>query len=373
MTHGRAPGEAADGAVVDHDAELLREVARDPLTAHVRRMLLERCGLAKERSPDPVPIVVGCSGGPDSTALAAMLAAIGHRARRGGPTIAPIVVAVHHGIRSEADEECAMVAHLARRLALRFERIDVRPAERSGNLAANARDDRYEALTEAAKRHGARHVAVAHHGGDRLETLLLGIARGRGLRGASQPRWRRRLGHGCVLVRPLLATTKASCVELCERNGLPYAIDPSNADPTRGRGFLRREVVPAMLRRWPLFEVNASRLGDEAGLALAALEATISRRFGPPSQREWRRGCCRAADPLLVAWAIRRAAVAMTPELATRISRDTWDRVGRAACDAKRSPRRFELGARSLGSTAALYVDVRANTVRLVREADADA
>ena len=373
MTHRRASGEAADGSVVDHDAELLRELARNPLTVHVRRMLLERCGLAKERSPDPVPIVVGCSGGPDSTALAAMLAAIGHRARRGGPSIAPIVVAVHHGLRSAADEECEMVARLARRLGVRFERIDVRPAERTGNLAANARDDRYEALTEVAKRHGARHVVVAHHSGDRLETLLLGIARGRGLRGASQPRWRRRLGRGCVLLRPLLATTKASCVELCERNGLPYAIDPSNQDPTRGRGFLRREVVPAMLRRWPLFEANASRLGDEAGLALAALEATISRCFGPPSQREWRRGSCRAADPLLVAWAIRRAAVAMAPERATRISRDTWDRVGRAACDGKRSPRRFELGERPLGSAAAICVEVRASTVRLVRSDDAGA
>lgn len=348
--------------------DLLRTIGRDPLVARVRSRLLERCGCSYGRAADDdtaSTIVVGVSGGPDSTALAALLAAASAR-RSGGPR--PVLVAVHHGLRSEADEECAAVARLARRLGAAYERIDVRPAERPGNLSANARDDRYRVLLDAARRHGARWVAVAHHAEDRLESLLLGVARGRGLRGMTQPAWRRRLGASIDLVRPLLDTSKEECLTFCERHGLSYAVDPSNLDPRRARGHLRRAVLPGLVERWPGIVRHATRLADEAAAARLALGRLVRRRFGPPTARQWERERCRSEDAVVVEWAFRAALGHACPDWAHRVTQRTWERLVRAARDDSSEPRWFAMtgGARRASRVGAVAFEVRARAVRLV-------
>jgi tRNA(Ile)-lysidine synthetase-like protein len=250
-----------------------------------------------------------------------------------------------------------MVARLARRLHLPFERIDIRPGDRSGNVASNARQDRYAALVAAARRHGADAVAVGHHALDRLETLLLSIARGRGLRGVATPRWRRSLAPGITLVRPLLDTTKEECIALCERFGVPVALDPGNLDPRKARGHLRRSILPGLLDRWPAILRNATRIADEAEIAVVALDRLAAERLpcqpdlaepdaGSADERgqRWNRADCRAAGPTLVAWRLRTAAVELSPSLATAVPRITWERIARAACDASSTPRHFALG-----------------------------
>jgi tRNA(Ile)-lysidine synthase len=304
--------------------------------------------------PSDERIVVGVSGGPDSTALVAVLAGLAKR-RRSSPQ--PIVVCVHHGLREEADEECALVARLARRLGLPFERIDVRPGLRRGNVSANARQDRYAVLRDAAIRHGARLVATGHHAGDRLETMLLGLARGRGLRGLASPRWTRSLGQGVRLVRPLLDVDKEACVALCETLDLVSVDDRSNHDPARARGHLRRAVLPPLLSRYPTLALHASRASDEAAAALRALERLVARRFGPRRQREWERDRFRAADAVLASWALRRAAYAADPNFALLVPRSGWDRAARAARDGSERPRIFRWGR--------LCCVVRSDVVRL--------
>lgn len=312
---------------------LLRDVSREPLTGLVDANLRERCrvdgGLRRR-------IVVGASGGPDSTALVLILAAL---ARRREPGPEPIVVCVHHGLRVEADEECAMTARLARRLGLVCERIDVRPAARRGNLSANARDDRYAALKSVAVRVGARAVATAHHADDRLETMLLALARGRGLRGLATPRWTRSLGDGVRLVRPLLDATKDECVGLCERLAIPYASDPSNLDPARARGHLRRSVLPALSARYPGLARHASRTADEAALALRAIDALVLRRFGAASI--WPRSSFVGVERAIAAWALRRAAERLDHDATVEVPRRAWDQAARAATNAASRPREF--------------------------------
>ncbi len=317
--------------------ELLLRAARHPLAATVAANLAERCGVL----PSDARIVVGVSGGPDSTALVTLLAALGRRRARSPE---PIVVCVHHGLREEADEECAGVGRLARRLGLTFERIDVRPGARPGNVSANARKDRYDVLRAAALRHGASLVATGHHAVDRLETMLLGLARGRGLRGLAAPRWTRRLGPGVRLVRPLLDVEKESCIDCCETLDLAWVDDRSNHDPARARGHLRRTVLPPLLGRYPKLALHASRASDEAAAALQALDRLVSRRFGPRSRQEWDRDRFREADLVLAAWALRRAAFALAPIQAVRVPRSGWDRAARAARDRSGQPRTLEWG-----------------------------
>lgn len=316
--------------------ELLLRIARSPLAARTAEALARRCGIA----PTAGRIVVGVSGGPDSMALLAMLAAL-HA--RGGRAPEPVAVTIHHGLRDEADEECALVARFARLLGVACERCDLR-LERGADLSARARTARYAALAESAGRWQASAVATGHHAEDRLETLLLAIGRGRGLRGVAAPRWSRSLAPGVRLVRPLLETTKAECAALLDACDIAYAEDPSNLDPTRGRGHLRRAVLPHIVARWPHAARNASFAIDEAILARAALERSVARRFGPARTPRWRRERFLGCDVELAAWALRRACFAADPRTAESIGRASWRRAAAAAVDEARSPRVFRWG-----------------------------
>ncbi len=187
------------------------------------------------------------------------------------------------------------------------------------------------------------------------------MARGRGIRGIAQPVWRRRLGGGVTLVRPLLDSTKEECLALCERFDVPWACDPGNEDPAKARGHLRREVLPHLLDRWPAIVRNATRLADEALVAVDAMDRLARARLGPPTARRWTRDLCRAADPTLVAWAIRAAAMDGSAECALAVPRVTWERIARAACDRRLAPRHFALGRTGCGGRC----EIRASEVLL--------
>lgn len=337
--------------------ELLLRVARLPLAARVGANLRTRCRAAT----DAPRIAVGVSGGPDSTALLLVLAALW---RRGGRAPAPTAVTIHHGLRVEADEECASVARLARRLGIPFRRIDVHVPRDRGNIAAAARRERYDALRAAAEAIDAPYVAVAHHAEDRLETMLLAVARGRGLRGCASPRWSRQLGGGVRLLRPLLDVGKVECEALCDACDVGYAVDATNDDPTRGRGHLRRAVLPKYLARWPHAALNASRVVDEAAIAVDLLDRFVDRRFGPDARCEWTRAEFRAVEPEVAAWALRRQALRLACEIADRVPRTVWERAARSACDDSDRPRHFSWGP--------LRLTITANAVSLLSTAERD-
>jgi len=179
------------------------------------------------------PVVVACSGGPDSLALLALAVAA---------NLEPIAVHVDHGLRAGSDRDAAVVASVAARLGARFhaERVTVEPGP---NLEARARDARYEALERARARVGATAVLVGHTADDQAETVLLNLLRGGALAGLGGMPPRR--GY---LVRPLLGLRRTDTVELCARLALEPIDDPMNADPAFRRVWLRREVIPALER-----------------------------------------------------------------------------------------------------------------------------
>jgi tRNA(Ile)-lysidine synthase len=179
------------------------------------------------------PVVVACSGGPDSLALLALAVAT---------DLDPIAVHVDHGLRAGSDRESAVVASAAARLGARFHAVRV-TVEPGPNLEARARDARYDALERARARLGATAVLVGHTADDQAETVLLNLLRGGALAGLGGMPPRR--GH---LVRPLLGLRRADTSEVCVRLGLTPVDDPMNADPAFRRVWLRREILPALER-----------------------------------------------------------------------------------------------------------------------------
>ncbi len=228
--------------------------------------------------PRGAVVLVACSGGADSVALAAALAdqravtaAIGH---------------VDHGLRSESAREADAVRALAQSLGLPcfVERLQGLRLAAVG-LEAAAREGRYAALARLAGAAGASVVVTAHTRRDQAETLLLRLARGAGPGALGGVRARRALGPGIALVRPLLEVPRAATEALCQRRGLAFFNDPHNVDPARARAHLR-QALPVLAALNPRLEEalagTAQLLADEddfiGGLAQAALSSASTPR-----------------------------------------------------------------------------------------------
>jgi tRNA(Ile)-lysidine synthase len=202
---------------------------------HVRRADLLRPG---DR------VVVACSGGADSVALAHLAA---RSARRLG--LAGVVLAhLDHALRPGSRDDAAFVAALAKRLGLPLvaERRAVRK-RRGESPEAAARRVRYAFLERAAEKAGADVVATAHHMDDQAETVLLAVLRGTGPRGlaAMAPSRALRRGSKVRLVRPLLPFRRERLREWLARWSEPWREDPTN-EAGNVRALLRSRAMPVL-------------------------------------------------------------------------------------------------------------------------------
>jgi tRNA(Ile)-lysidine synthase len=188
--------------------------------------------------PRDALVLVACSGGADSLALAAATAFVAPRlGLRAG------LVSVDHGLQTGSADRAAAVAAWGSSAGLDpAEVATVRVAGLPGGPEAAARTARYRALTAAAGRHRAAAVLLGHTRDDQAETVLLALARGAGPRGlAGMPRRRG------VLVRPLLDVPRADTRKACAALGLVTWDDPHNADPAYARSRVRHDALPALI------------------------------------------------------------------------------------------------------------------------------
>ena len=184
-------------------------------------------------------VVVGASGGPDSTALLHALAAL--RAEWG---LTLVAAHLNHGFRgAEADEDAAYVVALCARLNVECvcERIDVPDLRRTERLSAQeaARVARHAFLRRVAAEVGAERIALGHTRDDRIETVLLNLLRGTGLEGLSaMPPMR------LPIVRPLFEVSRAEVEAYCAAQKLYPRLDSSNLKTDYTRNRLRTELLP---------------------------------------------------------------------------------------------------------------------------------
>jgi tRNA(Ile)-lysidine synthase len=188
-------------------------------------------------------VLVGVSGGPDSIALLHVL----HRlSAETGFSVG--AVHVNHQLRGEESEEDArFVREFCRSLALSCDvvRVDVsgKRKELGGNKQAIARQLRYDAFQEVARKRKATKLALAHHADDQLETVMMRLIRGTGVSGLAGMEWERRW-QGIGLIRPLLGVTKEEIEHYCREQGLHPRLDSSNLSNDYTRNRLRHELVP---------------------------------------------------------------------------------------------------------------------------------
>lgn len=222
---------------------------------------------------EPRPhVAAAVSGGPDSLALAVLLA--DWLAPRGGKLTA---FTVDHGLRPESDAEAAWVARLLKAQGIAHHTLRWRgpkpPKKPGGSFQAAARTARYDLLLKACEARGIFHLALAHHLEDQAETFLLRLGRGSGLDGLAAMAPVNETS-GLRLLRPLLSLSKAELTATLSARGLSWVEDPSNDDSAFARVRLRR-LLPELAGEG----MTPARLGSATqnlGRARAALEADVA-------------------------------------------------------------------------------------------------
>ena len=211
------------------------------------------------------PVLVGFSGGLDSTVLLHLLAQDPAQRQRGLRA-----VHVHHGMQAAADD---WVTHCQRQceawqIPLHVAHVHVDSDAGNGPEAA-ARNARHAAF--AAHLQAGEWLALAHHLDDQAETFLLRALRGSGVDGLAAMRERRDFAAG-QLWRPLLHSPRAALEAHARQHDLHWIEDPSNATDDFDRNFLRNQVLPLLAQRWPHASAALTRSAALVGQADALLQ-----------------------------------------------------------------------------------------------------
>jgi tRNA(Ile)-lysidine synthase len=249
-----------------------------PAIADVRRAVRESWDASGVTAGDLV--LVACSGGPDSLALAA---AVAFEAPRAGISAGAVIV--EHGIQAITKDVAARTAEVLRTLGLDPVQVAHVSVGEAGGPEAAARAARYEALDEAAAALDAKLVMLGHTLDDQAETVMLGLARGSGPRAVNGM-----AVHSGRYLRPLLGIKRETTHAFCEDSGLDPWIDPQNSEDRFTRVRVRQAVLPMLeielgpgiaesLARTAELVREDSEYLDE--LALAAYDGSVS--AGPTS------------------------------------------------------------------------------------------
>ena len=236
---------------------------------------------ALAQTPPGRVVWVALSGGLDSSVLLTLATRACQRHPR-----ALRAIHVHHGLQAAADDFEAHSRRLAAQLdvPLSVERVTVDPGCGRG-LEGAAREARYAAFARCVP--VGETLWLAQHRDDQAETFLLAALRGSGVRGlAAMPAGRD--WQGRELGRPLLGVSRAVLEAEAERLGLAWIEDPSNADLTLDRNFLRRRVLPRLESRWPQASASLARsatLAGEADALLTELAKLDLERLGGAPER----------------------------------------------------------------------------------------
>ena len=182
-------------------------------------------------------IIIGLSGGADSVVLLSVLHHLGYEC-----------LAAHcnfhlRGEEALRDEKQAIAFAESLKIPWFKQDFDTLSMARKRGVSIEmaARDLRYEWFEQVRREQGAEAIAVAHHRNDSIETLLLNLLRGTGIKGLAgiQPK------NGYI-VRPLLGVSKQDILHYAAGKNLPYVTDSSNLQDEYLRNKIRLSVIPAL-------------------------------------------------------------------------------------------------------------------------------
>lgn len=186
---------------------------------------------------DGAHVIVGLSGGADSTALLMVLLRLGYKC-----------TAVHcnfHLRGAESDRDQQFVTDLCHKqgVELKICSYDTQSYARQNGISIEmaARELRYADFERIMKETGADAICIAHHRDDSVETVLLNLIRGTGIKGLTGIKPRN--GH---IIRPLLCVSRQEIEDWLNETGQPYITDSTNLETDYTRNKIRLQLLPLM-------------------------------------------------------------------------------------------------------------------------------
>lgn len=187
---------------------------------------------------------VALSGGLDSVVLLHLLVRAGKRAG-----FVPEALHIHHGLSPRADDWADFCQNYCDMLGVGLETVKVCVEKNGLGIEAAARQKRYAAFAEK----GFDVLALAHHRDDQIETFMLAVARGGGLRALAAMPAVRPFGENGIIWRPLLPFSRQDVQDYAKKHGLPNIEDESNSDTAYLRNRFRHRILPELSAQIPHF------------------------------------------------------------------------------------------------------------------------
>jgi len=204
------------------------------------------------------PVLIGLSGGADSVALIAILVRLGYSC-----------IAAHcnfHLRGEESDRDESFARKYAESLQVPFYKVDfdtIQYAEKNRlSIEMAARDLRYKWFEELRCQLNVQAIAVAHHQNDSVETMLMNMIRGTGIRGVTgiAPK------NGYI-VRPLLSVSREEIIDWLNDQQLSYVTDSTNLSDEYTRNFIRLRVLPLLEEINPSVRLSMARTAENLSAA----------------------------------------------------------------------------------------------------------
>ncbi len=215
-------------------------------------------------------VLIGCSGGADSTALVMALNEL-------KPRDTTLMIAhYNHRLRgAESDADEAFVDKLAAKLKIDLHVAHANTDTLSTSDEASLRTLRYDFLERTAARIGARYVAVAHTADDGVETTLHHLIRGTGLKGLAGIAPHRNLGRDLVLIRPMIDVWRIEVEDFLRLRSQAYRVDSSNLSSNYTRNRIRHRLMPIIETEFGLQSRQAIR---QASLHIAEVQDYLAKQ-----------------------------------------------------------------------------------------------
>lgn len=186
-------------------------------------------------------VVIGVSAGPDSMCLLDILEK---------KTNKIVVCHINHNVRKQSKKEEAYLKNYCQKHELIFETMTIQNYKEN-NFENEARTKRYAFYEETLKKYHSKHLLLAHHGDDLIETVLMKIVRGSNIEGYAGIKKISNV-KDYQIIRPLLPYTKEDILKYNKSHNITYFIDNSNKNLNYTRNRFRKKILPLLKKEDPL-------------------------------------------------------------------------------------------------------------------------
>jgi len=230
-------------------------------------------------------ILLGISGGPDSIFMLHQFHAIAKDYK-----LHLVCAHFNHALRSEADSEEEFVKNICKDLGVRFvsEKKDVNKFFDGDSLEQTARNLRYDFFLNLSRHFKIKKLALAHHKDDLIETVLMRIIRGTGLKGlrAFSPKSKFK---GLTVIRPLIEMHKEEIIKWLENKNISYCVDKSNFEDKFLRNRIRLKLMPVLYEINPSIAQNLYNLSSSVSLDYDFIHTFSQKEFEKLKRGETKR------------------------------------------------------------------------------------